>query len=256
MKAILTALFILFSVVITAQTDSLKSNVYAWNNLKVEKNNGNERRNILEGTTTHLEYLEIHVTTLSPGKAPHPPHKHLDTEELIIIKEGTLKITIGDSTKILGPGSIAVAMPGDEHGFVNTGKTPATYYVIKYRSKAPLNSERATKAGGSYMINWNDVVFKERPKGGSRQFFERPTGMLNRFEMHVTTLNEGLKSHEPHTHVAEEMMIILSGEVEMQIGDAFYKGVAGDLYLVKSGVLHAPRNAGKGPCMYYAIQFH
>ena len=83
-----------------------------------------------------MQYFEVHTSTLEPGKAPHPPHVHNDFEELIIVKEGQVKITIAGNSKILGPGSIAFAMPGDEHGIENAGNTQATYYILKYKGKA------------------------------------------------------------------------------------------------------------------------
>jgi (S)-ureidoglycine aminohydrolase len=73
--------------------------------------------------------------------------------------------------------------------------------------------------------------------------------------MHVTTLKEGLKSHEPHTHRAEEIVLMIDNKTEMQIGDRFFKGGAGDIYYLGSNVPHAIRNDGKGTCTYFAFQF-
>jgi (S)-ureidoglycine aminohydrolase len=254
MKYCILFFALLCSDSLLAQNDSLPSAVYAWNNLKVEKTATGERRSIMEGSTTHLSYLEIHATTIDAGKAPHAPHQHPE-EEFIIIKEGSLKVTIKDSSWILGPGSIAVMMPGDMHGFVNAGNTRATYYVIKSKSKAGPNDDRGKNAGGSFVINANDIPYKENPKGGKKQYFERPTTMMQRLEMHMTTLNESVRSHDPHTHVAEELMIVTSGNVDIQIGESHNKMAAGDLVLLNSGILHAPTNIGKGTCTYYAIQF-
>ena len=44
-----------------AQETLVKSEVYKWNELKVEKEASRERRPILKGSTTDLEVLEIHV---------------------------------------------------------------------------------------------------------------------------------------------------------------------------------------------------
>ena len=61
-----------------AQVKSLGSGVFNWNDLKVEKSETNERRQILDGKTLDLEYFEIHTSTLEPGKAPHASHTHDD----------------------------------------------------------------------------------------------------------------------------------------------------------------------------------
>jgi uncharacterized cupin superfamily protein len=107
------------------------------NKLEVKKEDTRIRRQVLEGKTLALDYFEVHTSTLEPGKAPHPPHVHADQEELMIVKEGQVKITIAGKSKILGPGSIAFAMPGDEHGIENAGNTQATYLILKYKGKLP-----------------------------------------------------------------------------------------------------------------------
>lgn len=256
MRLSITSLAIFISFTAIAQTDSVKSTVYSWKNLKPVKEETRERRQVLEGYTTHLQNLEIHTTTLEPGQSPHPPHVHADAEELIIVKEGKLSVTIKGETKVLEKGSVAMAMPGDEHGFNNAGESRTTYYVIKYKSKAPMDAARASSAGGSFMVDWKNVTFNPHDKGGVRRFFERGTAMSGRYEMHVTTLNEGLKSHDPHTHVAEEIILIIQGDTRMQIGQNFYRATAGDLIFLNSKVPHALQNTGKTPAMYFAFQWN
>lgn len=254
MKRALILLAIVCALSARAQKDSIKAGVYAWNSFKVEKQETRERRQILEGIGTDLQYIEMHATSLEPGKAPHPPHKH-DDEEMIIIKEGQLTVTIEGKSKILSAGSVALMMPGDEHGFINSGNTKTTYYVMRYRSKAPVQTERAKTAGGSFMVDANDVVFKPHDKGGVRSYFEKPTGMAKRFEMHVTTLNAGLKSHDPHTHTAEEIVLMVKGNGNMQIANDHIPCSTGDVIFLRSGVLHAITNNSKEPITYFAFQF-
>lgn len=237
-----------------AQSDTVASKVYVWNILKVEKQGSRESRPIAEGSGNVLSNMEWHVTTIEPGMAPHAPHRHAD-EEFIIVKEGQVKITIGDSSKQLGAGSFALFIPGDEHGIVNVGNTKATYYVFRYRSKAPVDMERGRKAGGSFMIDWNSVAFKPHDRGGIRNFFDRPTAMLTRFEMHVTTLNAGIKSHDPHTHKAEENVLLVKGNTEMQIAQSHQKANTGDLIYLSSNILHAIENIGTDAAIYFAFQW-
>ena len=120
MKKIFFFLFINITLTSFGQkNDSILSGVYYWNKLEPIKEETRVRRQVLEGKTFALEYFEIHASTLEPGKAPHPPHTHADQEELMIVKEGQVKITIAGQSKILGPGSIAFAMPGDEQRCLN-----------------------------------------------------------------------------------------------------------------------------------------
>ena len=256
MKKIFFFLFIINAFSTIAQkSDSLLSGVYYWNKLEPVKEDTRVRRQILEGKTFALSYFEIHTSTLEPGNAPHPPHVHADQEELMIVKEGQVKITIAGQSKILGPGSIAFAMPGDEHGIENAGKTQATYFILKYKGKLPMNLERAKLTGGSFMFDWNDLKTNNTGKGYRRNFFNRGTSQLNQFEMHTTALNADSVSHAPHTHVQEEVILILRGNVEMYIDGKLYKGAAGDLYFLSANVPHALKNIGKEQCEYFAFQW-
>jgi (S)-ureidoglycine aminohydrolase len=251
---LLVGMALLLSQRVSAQANPLPSLVVNWADLKVEKQETRARRQILEGATTSLEILEIHTSTLAPGKAPHPPHVHSDFEELIIIKNGKLKVTIKSDTAILGPGSVAYALPGDEHGFENGGDTQVTYYVLKFK-RSPLNSERGAKAGGSFMLNWRDISDVKNEKGSRRNFFDRATAMFDRFEMHVTMLNAGLASHAPHTHKAEEIILLISGEGEMQTGTSFASIKPGAVVFVSSNDPHALKNTGSNPSIYFAFQW-
>jgi len=256
MKRIFFFLFIMNTLTTMAQkNDSLLSGVYYWNKLTSVKEDTRVRKQVLEGKTFALEYFEIHSSTLEPGKAPHPPHTHADQEELIIVKEGQVKITIAGQNKILGPGSIAFAIPGDEHGIENAGNTTATYYILKYKGKLPMDIERARKAGGSFMLDWNDLKTNNTGKGYRRDFFNRATSQLAQFEMHTTALNADSVSHAPHTHLQEEIILILRGNVEMIIDGKLFRGAAGDLYFLSANVPHALKNIGKEQCEYFAFQW-
>jgi (S)-ureidoglycine aminohydrolase len=236
------------------QTDSLAPHVYRWDNLEEKKEETRIRRQVMEGSTTTLSNFEVHTTTLEPGKSPHPPHIHADQEELLIVKEGTVKISINGESKILGAGSIAFAMPDDEHGIENAGKTPATYYVLKYKGKIS-NPERAKQSGGSFMLDWNDLKTTNTGKGYRRDFFNKATSQLAQFEMHTTALNADSSSHAPHTHVQEEIILILRGRVTMHIADNFYPASPGDVVFLPSRIPHALMNTGKEQCEYFAFQW-
>lgn len=231
------------------------SDVYVWNAFKPAKKENRDKKEILQGRTKFLQTLEIHTSTLAPNAAAGPAHSHDDLEELVIVKEGKLKITQNDKTQILGPGSIALTLPGDTHQLANGGDTPVTYYLMTYRSSAPPNTNRGKKSGGSFMMDRETIGFSRHGKGGIRRYFDRPTTMFERMEMHVTTLNAGLKSHDPHTHNADEIVLIISGKTEMQIDRDHIGATPGSLVFLNSMVPHALTNTGSGPCEYFAFQW-
>jgi (S)-ureidoglycine aminohydrolase len=253
MKSLLLVVVSFISYSLYSQVDEVKSAVYQWSDLEVEKEPGRERRQIIKGSTRDFAQFAIHATTLEPGKAPHAPHAH-DDEELIIVKDGKLKVSINGQSKVLGAGSVAVAMPGEQHGFENAGQTQVTYYILRYQSRTSVNNDRGKQSGASFMLDWNDISFNPHDKGGIRRYFDKPTAMCERFEMHVTTLKEGLKSHDPHTHRAGEVILLLSGSAEMQIGDQHLALMPGGLAFLESEVSHALKNVGSEPCVYFAFQ--
>ncbi|GAB2565639.1 cupin domain-containing protein [Spirosoma areae] len=255
MKSCLALLSLIILATNLTLAQSVNSTVYVWADAPVVKKPATEQRTLLEGTTTDFRHLKIHATTLQPHQAPHPAHKH-DDEELIIIKEGKLTVTIKGKTKTLGAGSIALIMPGDEHGFDNKEASPATYYVMRYESKEPGNLERGRKAGGSFWVDWNDVPFQPHDKGGIRRMFDRATAMTQRFEMHVTTLNKGLWSHPPHTHRAAEILLLVENTAQESIDGKLHAATTGDLIFLESNVPHAIQNTSQSNCTYFAFQFN
>lgn len=239
-----------------AQTDSLHSGVYNWSNVEAKKVENRETRKVLEGSALDLSNLEIHTSTIGPGVVNHPPRSYNDLEELILIKEGNIQVTINDKANILGPGSIVFIVAGDEQSFKNISDKPVTYYVLTFKGRNPVNIQRGKNGGGSFVKDWKDIVVKKTDKGESRQIFDRPSSMFERFDMHATNLNAGMRSHPAHTHRAEEIILMIKGNVQMQIGESFYDAASGDVIFLEANVPHALKNAGSEQCSYFAIQWH
>src|SRR5205809_133609 len=76
----------------------------SWEQIEKGPVKGKGRAIFLSPTAT-LDELEMHITHLAPGQAPHPPHTH-PQEELVIIKEGTLEALQDGNTRRMGPGSV------------------------------------------------------------------------------------------------------------------------------------------------------
>jgi (S)-ureidoglycine aminohydrolase len=253
---ILTLFLVIFGLFsIEPNLNPVGSKVYSYSDAAVIKTTSGERRNLIDGETTHLKRFEIHVTTLNPEKTPHESQIHAESEEIIFVKEGLLKVTINEKSQTLNPGSVALIMPGDKHGLENVGKSNTTYYIITYQSKKPIDLERGKTTGGSMLLPWDSIQFTAHDKGGIRRFFDRKSALSDRIEMHATTLNPAIKSHEPHTHMPEEIVVMMEGTTEMEIGEQIYPGKAGDVYFLGSNIPHAIRNTGSKPCMYLAFQW-
>ncbi len=242
--------------VVNKELEAIESGVYKWSDFKPKQGDLRESRTFFEGSSPHFEYLRIHSTTQFPGAAPSTAHANEEHEECIIVKEGTMKVTIEGQSKVLGAGGVILLMPQQNHSLQNIGDTNLTYYVMKYKSKKEMNIERGMKNGGSLMLNSDSLVFKTSKRGGGRKYFDRSTAMCERFEMHVTQLNEKGPSHEPHKHVETEIILMISGNTEMTIEGKEYSATAGDFYFMNSQLLHGVRNAEDKPCSYFAFKWN
>jgi XRE family transcriptional regulator, regulator of sulfur utilization len=111
------------------------SRVFDWNSIPVKTTSYGTVRSFFSSPTATLENLELHVTTLNPGQQPHKPHRH-PNEELIIIRQGTVKTLSNGEWKRVGPGSVIFNASNQLHGLENIGKEPAIYHVINWKSAA------------------------------------------------------------------------------------------------------------------------
>lgn len=112
-----------------AQSSALPSKTFRFEDLAVRSSGPNGMRTVLEGASHAGVPIELHITELAPGEAPHPPHHHVH-EEMIMILQGTVEVTIQDRRAILGPGSVAFVASGDQHGWHNVGTDRARYFVL------------------------------------------------------------------------------------------------------------------------------
>jgi (S)-ureidoglycine aminohydrolase len=255
MKKILTILF-LIPLSVYAQQDSILSGVYSWKEPITNKKNKISSTVLFEGKVHDFKWMQMNANVIISSKKKFKKLVPANEEHLLLIKSGTLTISKEDSIWSIEKGSIALFMPGKKYYLKCESKGPCNYYVMKYRSRKPKEKARGKNAGGSLVKDFYSISFIPNNNGGGRRnFFDRATAMTKRFEMHVTTLKEGVRSHDPHTHRAEEIVLMIDGNTEMQIGDKFYKGKTGDLYYLGTNVLHAIRNEGSKPCMNFAFQF-
>ena len=119
----------LFATGAAAQQPAMRSKTYRYEDLPVRTNGANRQRAILQGDLHNGFRVEMHETELAPGQAPHPPHHHVH-EEMIMIREGTMEVTISGASSTLGPGSVAFVASNEEHGWRNVGETRARYFVL------------------------------------------------------------------------------------------------------------------------------
>ena len=112
-----------------AQPKALPSKAFKYEDLLVRGNGPNQSRAVLNGETHSGFPIELHITELGPGQAPHPPHQHVH-EELLMLRSGVLDATILGQTTRVTAGSVVYLASNDLHGWRNPGPDPAQYFVM------------------------------------------------------------------------------------------------------------------------------
>lgn len=85
--------------------------------IKVDKENGN------------AEDFYVGYEILKPG-AMIPFHKHHNSEEVLILEEGGVTVTVGDKRAVVGPHSIVFIPRETWVGITNTGNSPVHLYAL------------------------------------------------------------------------------------------------------------------------------
>jgi len=117
------------------QKSVMGSEIVDWNSIPAKTTSYGSVRSFFSAPTATLQNLELHVTTLDPGKAPHLPHRH-PNEEMLIIQQGTVQALHNGEWIAVGPGSVIFNASNQLHGVRNHSSAPAVYHVINWKTAA------------------------------------------------------------------------------------------------------------------------
>lgn len=232
--------FTLAYIIVSFGQGRIHSNIYAIKNCGV----------LFEGENNPMHHFKVESISIQPGKSYRSKSK--GKECVIISRSGTCALNAGTLHAGLTPRSIAVIPKGYAFKMTNHNAEATSLYLISYQAKDPATSSDTTHP---FVRLWEDVPFRRHDRGGVQSYFDIHSSQAKRLELHLTTLNAGLKSHEPHTHKAEEMIIMIDGHTKMLIGDQYYTGDKNGIYYVESMILHGIENTETEPCSYFAFQW-
>jgi len=251
MKKLLFLLLLAIPTFGNAQHLPIPSAVFEWKMLPASAVAGKEIRPIIDGPTETLGNFRVNHYKLSEGKSI--TIKKGD-EKLILIGSGELLINQGDKSGRLGSRSVAWLPKDKAVKIQHMGDTSTAFFLIEWDADK-VGEEFKPEVSSLTSYDYQKLAFKESAKGGRRDVARGPTPTLQELEMHITTLKEGEKSHDPHVHADEEIIVVLQGEVEEMINGVPYHLGPGSLIYLHAMDAHGIRNAGKGACEYYAIRW-
>jgi mannose-6-phosphate isomerase-like protein (cupin superfamily) len=92
--------------------------------------NGKNKSKRMFTAKTHTGFkIESHMSDIAPGEVNHPPHQHL-REEMMLVRLGTMELTISGKPYRLGPGDVGVIGSNEMHNAKNVGTTRAEYFIV------------------------------------------------------------------------------------------------------------------------------
>lgn len=107
----------------------MKTHAYHFNEVPDTINGKNKSKQLFRAKTHTGFKMESHMSDIAPGEVNHPPHQHL-REEMMLVREGTMELTISGKPYRLGPGDVGVIGSNEIHNAKNVGTTRALYFIV------------------------------------------------------------------------------------------------------------------------------
>lgn len=105
----------------------------------------------------------------------------------------------------------------------------------------------------SSVFDWNAMKAEPTEAGEVRHVFRAPTATLDELECHITTLEAGARSHPPHVHPNEEVLIVREGNVEVFYRSGWHPAGPGAVIFLTGTDPHGIRNSGTTAATYHVL---
>jgi uncharacterized cupin superfamily protein len=206
------------------------------------------------GYTAGIADFSCHMSVLSQGKCPHPPHQHPE-EELLLVLEGEVEACYptweGHRRKRLSAGDMAYYPAGFYHTLTTTSVQPARYLMLRWISDP--SGEMPRMGPGVFTTPPAAAVTTDAGawKWSQSLLFEGATAHLSKLHCHVTFMEPG-GGYDPHIDGYDVVLIVLEGEVTC-FGSRVH---AGGVVFCAAGEPHGLQNHSSVTAKYLAIEFH
>jgi quercetin dioxygenase-like cupin family protein len=242
-----------------AQTNVLGTTFVDWAAMAVQATPVGQLRAVFNNPTRTLEKLEVHVTTLRPGMMSHPVHQH-PWEEIMVLKEGEVDVSINGQNHHAGPGSMIFFASHDAHNLQNNSDQPATYYVINFCTDLvhtvadqPAAEQAVPGKLASCVIDCNRLPATTSASGSSVNIVNSPTLTFQSLSSHITTLKTG-QSKNDMVDSGEEVFVLKSGLLEATVNGITSRITEGSVFYCAPNDKRTFRNIGTEPAAYLVIK--
>src|ERR1700727_2531434 len=75
------------------QSTVLATTFVDWDSLVPDRTAAGLVRHVFDNPTVAMDKLEVHITTLNPGKESHPIHRH-PWEEILLVKDDDFEVSV------------------------------------------------------------------------------------------------------------------------------------------------------------------
>lgn len=210
---------------------------------------------LFRGLTKNIQDFSCHVSFLTHGHCPHPPHAHKE-EEILIMLTGEAELSLplyhgaeGQGCTTLKTGEFVYYPSEYPHTLQTTSESPANYLMFKWCAPNPKQDSKSLSFG-KYKIFDSFPGNNGKPGFQAFTLLEGRSSFLARIHCHVSVLSPGA-SYPPHVDVYDVAIVILEGEVET-LGERF---APYSVIFYPSGQRHGMLNPGKVPAKYIVFEF-
>jgi quercetin dioxygenase-like cupin family protein len=238
----------------------LATTFVAWDALAVRPSAVGETRAVFDNPTATLEKFEMHVTTLKPGMASHPVHQHA-WEEMLLVKEGDLEVSINGQKQHAGPGNLIFYASHDPHNATNVGDKLATYYVINFCTDLihtlpdkPAIEQAVPGKLRSSIFDCDHAVATPTATGSRAIVVNSPTLTFEQLSTHISMLNVGASTKPDVTDPGDELFIVRSGFLEATINGITCRLKEGSFFYCAPNDKRTFKNIGPTAASYQVIK--
>jgi len=210
---------------------------------------------LFKGFNKNCRYLTCHVSVLTQGSCPHPPHTHED-EEILLLLQGEVDLVLRedktlkeDKLRRLKPGQFVYYPLNFPHTLRTVSKDPAHYLMFKWKMEHKRKGPH--KDFEKYEVPHQGIGATSNSGFDYRLMFEWTTAYMSKLHCHMTHLSPGA-GYDPHADPYDVAIVLLEGEVET-LGKR--TGPLGVIYY-QAGEPHGMRNPGMTVAKYLVFEFH